>query len=422
MAAMSHTLVAFAAAIVLLFAIAVMRNERPSTALAAATGCSLGIAAASRPLCALVLGLVVVLPVLVFAPARARILLAPLAVVAATAVPFVVALFLFNRAATGSGFVFPQTTYFDEHLAPANVPYFRYRKGCNALGFGAAHGCDLTAPNAAHTPKNALTNLGDNLLAWFRLVAGPMLVLGPALAIARRAARRAALTLTAVPIMLFVAYSLYWHGGTCFGARFYPAGVPMAALVVALGANVRSRRAAHVLVAGALAWNAFAFTRAYREIGDPQWGYWGIDDRFARTRASWSAGRAVVMVAFDGEDVRNGELGWTTFVPTGGMWMPNIRALAALVENEPFLDDGELVFAKFHPALVQDLERAFPGRTLWLYIASEHRERDVLERWETARERFDLRAFRRPADNFNGFRTAPPIWPQVDFFVPAPDP
>ena len=356
-------------------------------------GASLGLAAATRPLCATVLGGVLVLAAVLFGRQKVTALGRTALAVAAGAAPFLVALLVFNHETSGSALRFPQTAYFDEHLAPTNLPFFHYRKGCNALGFGPSHGCDMTASAANHTLANAASNLGDNLTVWLLLAAGPLLAVAPVLALIREATRRTAAFLIAIPVASFVLYSLYWHGGTCLGARFYHAALPATVLLVAMGIAVRDRRLVAGLVALTLAWNAFAFTRAIREVSDPSWGYWGVDDRFDRVRKEWRAGKALVMVAFGGDDIHNPELGWTAKVPTGGMWILSIRALGALAQNPPILDDAEVVFAKFHPALVPELQRRFPDRALWLFVTNSDRGRDTLRRWTPAL--FDPAAYRR---------------------------
>ena len=419
---MSHTLVALAASIVMLFAVSLVQRSDVSLALAVGTGAAVGITAATRPLCAVILTIALAAATALFARDRIRLLVRPFVIAAFAAMPFVIGLLLFNRATTGAALTFPQTTYFDEHLPPGNLPFFNYRKGCNALGFGSGHGCDFTAAGSAHSLKSALSNLGDNLLSWFRLLGGPLLLFGPLVAIVRPSTRRVGTLLLGVPALAFVAYSFYWHPGTCFGARFYQAAVPAAVLLIALGMQAADKRVVVALATVILAWHGFAFQRSMRELTDREWGYWGIDDRFAKAKKEWSKGPAVIMVAFGGDDVHNPEVVYTSKLPTGGMWMINIRALAPLAQNEAIVDDGPLVFTKFHPALVGDIQARFPDRSLWLYVANGDRALDRLEPWSEAAIRFAGTEYRRPADNFDGFRVEPPKLEQPAIFVPAPDP
>ncbi len=452
---MSHTLVALCAVIVLVFGTELVLGAPgdvdgdaregdagawpaapPSRALTLAAGAALGLAAATRPLCGTILGafLALVLAVRVLRAPRvpregARLArLAPLARAAALltagAVPPVLGLLAFNRALTGSLLRFPQMAYFDDHLAPADLPFFQYRKGCNALGLGPGHGCDLTVHDAQHTLGNALSNLGDNMTAWLLLACGPLLAVGVVSALVRKETRARAALLLAVPAMSFALYALYWHGGTCFGARFYQSALPATLVVVALGTTNlpllpehARRRAGAALIASAMAWNAFAYTRTWKEIADPVWGYWAVDDRYERLAASWKNGPAVVMVAFGPDDLYNPRLGWTAIVPDGAMWMLNIRALAALAQNPADLGRaGDVVFAKFHPALASELRARFPGRSLWLYVDHGRREKDLVAPYDPAP--FMSRENDVPPDNFDGFRVSAPTLPQPGSLAP----
>ena len=96
----------------------------------------------------------------------------------------------------------------------------------------------------------------------------------------------------------------------------------------------------------------------------------------------------------------------TAAMGEGGPWLLGIRALAALGQNDPLLDRGQVVFTKFHPALVEAIAARFPERKLWLYTAWADRSKDVLEPYSKAR--FDGHVYRLPADNFDGFRVGPP--------------
>ncbi len=411
---MSHTLVAFAASVVAWFSITLLRDREVSLRLSFAAGAALGVTAATRPLCAVVLAVWLSSSVVLFGRARASRPLQVLASAALGGVGPVLGLFAFNRTLTGSVLRFPQMKYFDEHLAPSDLPFFRYRPGCNALGLGKGHGCDLTVHDAIHSLSNALSNTGDNLTAWLLLACGPFLVVGVVLAIVRRTTRRDALFLAFVPIATVALYALYWHGGTCYGARFYQCALPAALLLVALGLESSRRpRVTWGLLSAVMLWNAFAYVRVAREIADPVWGYWAIDDRFAKLRREWKDAPALVMVAFGRDDLYNPKMGWTAIVPDGAMWMLNIRALAALAENpvgiEGSIEDARVVFAKFHPALVDDLKARFPNRKLFLYVANGIRGKDTLEAFDPAL--FPSDTFHEPPQNFDGFRVGPPLLP-----------
>ena len=329
-------------------------------------------------------------------------------------VPFLVGLGLFNRALTGSPLRFPQTAYFDEHIAPANVPFFRYGKGCNNLGFGSA--CDFTVRGATHTLASAWTDAGDNLRSWAMLVAGPIALVGIAVVIARRRpdlrdVRRQCLWLLLPAALVVGLYMLYWQAGVCYGARFYHAALPGLVTTVAVGlVCLGDRRRLLGALVCALAFDLGGFAVSMRELGG--WSFWGTDDRFANLAHEWRDGRAIVMVAFGPDDVKNPRLFATAAMDSPAPWLLGIRALAALAQNAPEPEDGEIVFAKFHPALAAELAFRFPGRTPWLYTAWADRSKDTVERWDPAR--FAGHDYRVPADNFDGFRVAKP------YELPAP--
>lgn len=418
---MSHPLVTCCAALVL-FACAGHLVERPMRGATGATwlsvGAAIGVVAATRPLCAIVLAAFVLVTFATVAfRGRAGVVRA-LWLIGVGALPMVLGLLAYNRALTGAPLRFPQTIYFDEHLAPANLPFFRYHKGCNDLGFGPTHGCDYTISDATHTALNAISNVADNSKAWFLLASGPLLVVGTILGLARKATRRTTAWFVTMPLASMALYSLYWHGGTCFGARFYHTALPAALLAAAVGACALPARVRGPVLAATLAWNAFAMTRSARELGDRQWGYWGIDDRFAELRKTWNHGPAVVMVAFGRDDLVNPELGWTAVVPTASVWMLNIRAQAALAENAAVIDEGEIVFAKYHPALVADLKRRFPTRAFYFYVLTADRKSDSLEPYRDGM--FEELAHKRPPDNFDGFRIAPPLHEPPPVFRQTP--
>ncbi len=397
---MSHSLVALGASVVTL-AIAELLDEgadrRP--ALFLWSGAALGAVFATRPLC----GVALLVPFVALGVRARRP--SGLLLTVMTAAPFLAALAAFNRALTGSALRFPQTAYFDGHAAPANVPFFTYGKGCNALGFGAA--CDHTVRGAVHTVSSAISDAGDNLTALLLLAASPV-VLVAAMAAVLRSRTRAAWLLS-VPLIAIGLYGLYWQAGVCYGARFYQAGIPALMVAAALGIDrsaprrLPPRRFASAVLAAALLCNVGGFALALREMRS--WSFWGTDDRFAELARRWNDGRAVVMVAFGPSDVKNPKL-----VATGSMregtWLLGVRALAALGQNAPVVDDGEIVFAKFHPALVPELAARFPDRKLWLYTAWANRTQDDLRPWTT--DMFADHVYRRPADNFDGFRVAPP--------------
>jgi hypothetical protein len=71
-----------------------------------------------------------------------------------------------------------------------------------------------------------------------------------------------------------------------------------------------------------------------------------------------------------------------------------------MVMNSTTLD-GHIVFAKYHPALVAELQRRFPSRATLVYLMADDPKDDValpIEKLNLANAH-DLRP---PADNFNG--------------------
>jgi hypothetical protein len=392
---MSHSLVAFAASVITLALATLIVAGDSRRYLFACAGAALGVVVATRPLCAVVLGV----PFGVALALRGRRFFP---VVAGAAAPFLLALGAFNRALTGSALRFPQSAYFDEHLPPVDIPFFTYGKGCNALGFG--HACDHTVRHAVHTVSSALTDAGDNLQAWGALVAGPIALVGVVLALAKRETRARALWLVTPPLLAVVLYGLYWQAGVCYGARFYHAALPALVVLVAVGVFSVRKRTAYLLVASAALFDAAGYVVSIRELSS--WSFWGTDDRFAEVSRHWENGRAIVLVAFGPDDVKNPALHLMGASAAGGSWLLGTRALSALGQNAPVVDDGQIVFAKFHPALVGELADRFPDRSLWLYTAWADRSKDVLERWDPAK--FAGHTYRRPVDNFDGFRVAPP--------------
>lgn len=391
--AMSHTLVALAAAVAMWAALHARR--RASARHALALGAAAGVIVLTRPLCAI--GIAVGATALAMGTRRRP--WRELAVFAMrAAIPLALASLLvgaYNHALTGDAFRFPQTVWFDEHLPPHPSPFFRYRPGCNALGFGS--GCNLSIPDARHTPMNALSNTGDNIQAWTLLLAGgPLFYAMAILATVRR--RRVALALLATPIAVVLLYGLYWYAGTCYGARFYHAGVPAFAVVAGLGfAGLRSPKAITAAAASIGLVTAIALAGSAREVAA---GYWGTDGSFRDLARDWDQGRALVMVAFDSNGVPMRPLRWTGFTSPSekSIWHNSVRALGALGENDPFYEN-EVVFAKYHPALAGELIENFGDRRPFVYVAQAGGGGSLVpyEKWPWAGQPSPLP---RPPDNF----------------------
>ncbi|HEX3127495.1 MAG TPA: hypothetical protein VH394_09200 [Thermoanaerobaculia bacterium] len=398
---MSHTLVAFTAAVVLAMGLRLARPN-PSPLHAAALGTALGLVAATRPLCAVALGIAAAL-FLVFASRRRTLRPVHVAAVAGPAVVLVALLGAYNAHITGNPLRFPQEAYFDEHVSPVDHPIFRYGPGCNRLGFGPGHGCEAL-PDGMHTVKHAVWNTKVNLTAWLWLAGGGSLafLLAPLAFVERRDRWARAIVLSVIPTVILL-YGLYWYAGTCYGARFYHAALPSLLLLAALGldsvADTR-RSAASVLLAVFLAVNGVTGWLAAREVSRL---YWGTDDRFARLAAEWDQPPALVLVAFaPGTPI--GRYRYTSFLHKV-TWAENIRALSALGLNSPNLD-GPVVFARYHPGLMSEIRTRYPDRQLWLYLTGVG-SRDLLIPYETSGLTALEAGAERPKDNFDGFTIMP---------------
>jgi hypothetical protein len=415
---MSHTVIALGGAALL----SVLARPSPSSRVGSATapgaaetttfdllfaGVLACVAVLARPLCAVALAALLGVGVLLGGPAR-TVRWRTLATVGSGFALGTVLLCAYNRALTGDALLFPQTHYFDTHLPPAAIPIFNFHPGCNSLGFGDGHGCDYSIAGSTHTLVNALQNTWDNLRAWGLLLGGGPIA--PALALFAFARRRdrAHAILLAAPILTAGLYGLYWYAGTCYGARFFHAAVPFvlvaaASGVLAIPPVARSPRMTAVLVTTVLALDGGILRAASSEL---EGGYWGADGRFAALKARWKGAPALVMVAFAAdvpETPRGERLFWTTQLVGSGFWAPSVTANSAVGLNGPRVDDDVVVYARFHPALVQALRERFPDRKLWLYVASEHPAGDRIEPWD---ERLlpDTSLSEKPPDNFDGFR------------------
>ena len=405
---MSHTAVAFLATVVLA---AVLHRLRPDqTPAAPARGgnrwrdvlaaLALGLLAATRPLCAAVVLVCVAIAFAVLLVTR-RMRVNELLWWLPAAAP-VIGLLLYNRALTGQALVFPQSQFFGTHLPPMDMPtFFRYQPGCNDLGFGPTHSCQFTFGLAGHSPVKALINTVANLESWFKVAAAAGLIPLAALLVLWRRWSLATAFL-ALPLPLVVgAYALYWYSGTSYGARFYHLALPPLIALAGGAAALAFRGSRLVLLGGGLAlagWQAHAFSRVSAEVSDR---YWGTDNRFARYRESYQGEPAVVLVAFR----TPGLTGPATNLPwTGvnvGRWTNGIRIEGALAQNGPFFD-GPLVFGKYHPALVEPVRKAFPGRRLLVYFMGDDPKEDRVVRAEDISFR-NAAAPPTPPDNFDGF-------------------
>ena len=404
---MSHALVAACAAALLVGSAAALRRR---TWGALVVGAAIGVALLTRPLCAVALALTGA----AFALLAVRRRVASVRQAAALVAPIAVALALlgaYNRALTGHATRFPQSAWFDEHAAPLDDPRFRYAPGCNDLGFGPTHGCDYGIRDASHDARNAISNTGDNLAAWMRLApGGPLAFVAAAFALTR-ARGRARLVAASVAIVAVVAlYALYWYAGTCYGARFYHAALPPLALLASVGWVRARRRWPRVANTGAALAGAFALLAVVAAARELSGDYWGTDDRFERGARAWSHGRAIALVAFTHDRLPHlASYRWTSFLRDAA-WRNSVRANAAVGVDAPDLAGDAVVFAKYHPALVDDLRARFPDRALWLWIVEgDEAGGDLVVPLDGSPLASWHRDAPRPRDNFDAFVFPPEV-------------
>ncbi len=401
---MSHTVVAFGAACALWAGISANTTKISRFTIALGSA-GVAIAMLSRPLCGVVVALGLG-TLLLNALVEKKISL-DFCVAAALPIALgVIVLCAYNQAITGSASRFPQSVWFDEHAPPLDDSFFHYRPGCNDLGFGSGHGCDEGIKNAAHDLKNALSNTGDNLISWLFLAGGgPLSLLAPffVIALAHGKSRRRFLALGATIPAAIVLYALYWYAGTCFGARFYQAALPALLLFGALALSRLDRFLKHATRYGVIAWLGLSvpgFVMGLNEVSDH---YWGLDDRFVHVAQNWNHGTAVVLVAFKNKGLPMHYLrvtGFTSHSPNS-VWHNSVRVLSALTLDSPSPEHDELVFAKFHPALVSELREKYPNRAFYMYLVADSPANDVLEPY-SANQWADPDA-PKPKDNFDGY-------------------
>jgi hypothetical protein len=330
-------------------------------------------------------------------------------------------LLAYNRALTGSPFRFPQDVYFDSHVEPVFTSTRAFMPGCNRLGLGAGYGC-----GRVHDLADAISSTWDNLSRWLILAAlGPLLFVAAVYAVVLAARhrpclpfRREVFALGSCVVVVVVTYALYWNGGTCLGARFYHASFPALVVLAALGADAwfsrlgsrargqtTSSRTALAALATGLALAIGVLTLSVREVRRT---YWGVDARYRDVKRAWSHGKAIVLVAFR-EELPMAPTWWTTPLWRGGSWPLTLRAGGALALNEPTLSD-EVIFGKFHPAWVSEVQRRFADRAIWVHFAGIDPEGDRLMPLEELHERESRSEIPNgdspPPDNFDGYLRA----------------
>ena len=400
---MSHTLVAFLAVVALTPVIAAVWQREAVAAKPlhgkvahAVSAMALGWLFATRPLCALCIAITVLIGMIAGWPRdRWRTLL----VWSVAAFP-VALLLAYNDHLTGSPWLFPQTHYFDSHLTPIHGPeLFRYGPGCNALGFGPTRGCELFG-DEGHTLADAARSTTLNLSTWTKLSAGLGTLLIPLIISVARARRRWPRLFLLVPLMaVTIAYAAYWYPGTCYGARFYHASLPMFVLMVGVGMAelVQKRLLFAVTLLSACTAYGVAYVNVEDEVSN---NYWGTDSRYIRFKEHYDGPPAVVLVSFTSEGIFSPDHSWTA-VPVGA-WTNGVRILAAQAANSAMLDD-HLIFGRYHPALMDDLRRQMPERKFLLYIAADQRKNDVVVPLDNFELKTTQQDWKPPRQNFDSF-------------------
>jgi hypothetical protein len=309
-----------------------LRRDRPPYIIGA--GALVGILATVRPLDALAVGTVLAALLLWQRTWKAALLMT------AAAAPFVALLLLYNRALTGSAFLFPQQLYNPR----------------DALGFGPSIGKIATYGTVGHTPLKAAWNLGQNLRSLATNLFGwPFVSFAfvPFAYFTRRSRRRRGLLLlTALAVAVTLGYACYWYDGVMYGARFYYLLMPLWLVLTAQGmAQVHTfcarRRMPWAMPAVAAALTlfgaAFYVPHYARKLGA---SYNCMDNNaYAAARRAGVAAGVVLVPPID--------RGYPSY---GGVFW----------RNSPWLD-GDLLWAKDLGPLVPQLKAAYPRRRVWRY-------------------------------------------------------
>jgi len=308
--------------------------RRDSVPLLALAGLAAGALILVRPLDGAVVGLALAALLL-----RNRMWKGVL-VMAVAAAPGVVALGLYNRALTGSLFLFPQQLYIAR----------------DTLGFGGAVGKVATYGTLGHTPAKAALNLGANLRSLATNLFGwPFLSFAfvpLAYFTRRRRWRRGLLLLSAVAALFALAYGYYWYDGVMYGARFYYTLMPFWLLLSAAGITVAHRFAARrrlrplvpALVVALFAFSFAVYVPHY--VGKMRASYNLMDNRVyeAAARAGVRAG-VVLCPPLDRAYPSYGAVFW---------------------RNSPWLDTP-VIWAKDLGPLDNQLRARYPDKEFWRY-------------------------------------------------------
>jgi len=357
---MSHTLCALLA----LISVYLVLTREPSTRSALLVGAGVGFLLLTRPLDAVIVGIVVG-GLAVWRSRRASLRWWP------AAIPVAVALLLVagqNALLTGDWATLPQQYWF-AHGKPPVISGFRYTDVCNSLGFGDEKGCFATFGSYGHTVPKAAASIRINtdlaLQLWFG--AWPLALLCvPAFFNVGRG-RALAVATGVLWAVLMGAYALYWYHGACYGARFYHSAAPLAVILLGLGTERLLRLRDLPWLLGLVPLLVFGWRLSWIEPELQR--YWAVDDRLHEVVDNWDGEPAVLFVAYDPHE-HVGEL----------------RRTAQFIRYTPFLRRGMWVtlenprihFAEFHPEVVAAVRRKYPDRPAYVLMLASKREDDRL--------------------------------------------
>ncbi len=274
-----------------------------------------------------------------------------------------------NHLIEGHWGTFPQHAWFARDEPPFPSPGFRFTEACNALGFGADHGCVATFGSVGHTLGKGLKAAGLNAwlarTAWFGVAPVALLLGGAAL---RAESRRLLVLAAATWAGLAALYATYWYGGVCLGPRFHHAAAPLVLGALAAGTTgLLARFGLPRLVGLALLLPlGWTLARALPELP----GLWGVDDRLTDLEAGWTEGPTLMLVAY-GPDYReaadlpvttDGGIGAYSAVQRRGMWLER--------------RGGVLEYAEYQPELVKAAMARVPDRPIKLLVLTSDPARD----------------------------------------------
>lgn len=317
----------------------------------------------TRPLDGVVVGVVLGLWVVLRREVRGWLLVVP-GVAAGVG-----AALLVNLLYEGDPLVFPQHAWFARGEPAFPSAGFRFDAACNALGFGADHGCAGTFGSLGHTPGKGLLAAGLNAqlagTAWFGLAPVALVSLA---GVRDPRARRLLLLGVATWLGVAAAYGLYWYGGVCLGPRFHHVAAPLMLAAVAAGGAAVVARFGLPRVAGLLLVAPLGATLA-RSLPELP-GHWGVDGRLSALESAWTDGPALMLVAYGPEYRTTAELP----VTTGG----GIGQYSAVQRRGMWLErrGGPLVYAEFQPALVDAIRAQHPGLPAHVLVLTSEAARD----------------------------------------------